>query len=126
MIPCYQGGTGQRKWIAPPFDAERPSGLSWQMPFSPLATRKTAHEHPDSAPFGWYWERRASTLRRILAGGRWSVHDVINRPEIRQAVTTQWRLVRRIGRDREVDAYIRYLEYVERISGMSSRLPAIR
>ena len=101
------------------------------MPFFPLDARKTAHDYPDSAPFGWYGERHSNALRRILTGGGWSVHDVINRPEIRQAVTEQWRLVRTMQRDREVDVYIRYLEYIEdlRLTASDARelgLPSAR
>lgn len=86
------------------------------MPFSSLHARRLAHDDPDRPPVGWYWERRFSALRRILVSGGWSVHDVVNRPEIRRAVAEQWRLALTMQRDRNVDGYIRYLEYLERLS----------
>ena len=119
MLPCYQGGGNRRKWAALSFDAGRSPVYPGRVPFSSLEARKTAHDYPDPAPFGWYWERRSSTLRRILASGGWSVHDIINRPHIRSAVNEQWRLVLTMRRDRDMNAYFRYLEYLEDISPTS-------
>jgi len=75
-----------------------------------------AHESPDRAPFAWYWEQRYHALQRILASGGWSVHDIINRPEIRRAVSEQWQLTATMEQDRNVGAYIRYLEYREHLA----------
>jgi hypothetical protein len=86
------------------------------MPFSSLAAPRIAHSSPDTAPAGWYWERRSWKLRRILESGGWSIHDVVNRPDIRRAVSEQWRLSGRMEQDRRVTSYILYLEYQEAIS----------
>lgn len=63
----------------------------------------------------WILERRAWELRRILEAGRWTIHDVVNRPEIRQAVSEQWRLIRRFELDRDVEATLQYLERLEQL-----------
>lgn len=87
------------------------------MPFSSLPfSRRSAppsrvREHPGS-----YWERRNWQLRRILQAGHWTIHDVLNRQEVRAAVTAQWRLARRMDEDRQVDAYIDYLEYLDAVA----------
>lgn len=93
------------------------------MPFASLKPYTPAHDFPEPAPFGWYWQRHFHTLRRILASGGWSVHDVINRPDIRGAVTEQWRLALMMQRERDVQSYIQYLEYLEDVS---QELPARR
>ena len=64
----------------------------------------------------WIWERQGWEFRRILIGGGWSIHDVIDRPQVRAAVEEQWRIHRTIEKEREVDSYIGYLEYLEYLS----------
>lgn len=63
-----------------------------------------------------YWEQRGLRLRRLLEGGGWTIHDVVNRPGVRAAVREQWRLASLLEEDRAVDDYIGYLEYVEAVS----------
>ena len=48
-------------------------------------------------------ETRAWPLRRVLQGGRWTIHDVINRSDVRNAVRAQFVLGARLERDREVE-----------------------
>lgn len=87
------------------------------MPFSSLdAHRRSPHLFPVRETPGWYWERRAWQLRRILESAGWSIHDLINRPAIQSAVREQWRLSNRMEEDRQVAAYISYLEYLEAVS----------
>jgi hypothetical protein len=63
-----------------------------------------------------YREERRFRLRRILEAGRWTVHDVVNSPRVRGAVSEQWRLSARMEEERAVEGYIAYLEYVEAVS----------
>lgn len=63
----------------------------------------------------WILERRAWELRRILEAGRWTIHDIVNRRDVRQAVSEQWRLLRLIELDRDVEATLGYLERLERL-----------
>lgn len=72
---------------------------------------RLAREHA-----AWYLEQRSWLFRRILEGGNWTIHDLIDRPDIRDAVKRHWQLSRRMERDREVEAYINYLEYLEAVS----------
>jgi hypothetical protein len=87
------------------------------MPFASLdAHRRSAHVSPVRETPGWYWERRAYRLTRILESGGWSIHDLINQRAVRAAVHEQWRLSRCIDEDRQIEAYLSYLEYIEAVS----------
>lgn len=78
--------------------------------------RRLAHDGQVRDVAGAYREQRRFRLRRILEGGRWSVHDVINSPRVRVAVTEQWRITARMEQDHAVEGYIAYLEYLEAVS----------
>ena len=87
------------------------------MPFASLrALGFTPHLSPVREAPGWYWERRAWRLRRLLESGGWSIHDLINQPVIRAAVREQWRISNRMEEDRQVEALINRLEYLEAIT----------
>lgn len=74
-----------------------------------------------------YQEERRFRLRCLLQGGRWSIHDVVNSPSVRQAVAEQWRLGRLLDEDQAVAGYIAYLEYLDAISeGAVPRPPRSR
>jgi len=87
------------------------------MPFASLRTLGfAAHLSPVREAPGWYWERRAWRLRRLLESGGWSIHDLINQPTIRAAIREQWRISNCMEEDHQVEAFINHLEYVEAIT----------
>lgn len=81
------------------------------MKLFPLGYRPLERVQRDRA--AWILERRGYALRRILAGGRWSIHDVVNDSVVRRAVAEQWRLHRMSELDRDVAATIASLERLE-------------
>lgn len=78
--------------------------------------RRLAHDGEVRDVASAYRQDRRYRLRRILEAGRWSVHDLVNSPRVRGAVSEQWRLAGRLEEDRAVEGYIAYLEYVEAVS----------
>lgn len=89
--------------------------------------QRLAHDGQVSDVASAYWEERRFRLRRILEAARWSVHDVINSPSVRGAVSEQWRLTARMEEDRAVEGYIAYLEYLDAVSkGVLPRSPRPR
>ena len=86
------------------------------MPFSSLQAKlRPVHDSPSREFAGEYRARSCWQLQRILQAGGWTIHDVVNRKEIRWAVMGQWQLTRAIEQDREIEAYISYLEYIEAV-----------
>jgi len=81
-----------------------------------LRHQRPAHDGRVRDVASAYREDRRFRLRRILEAGRWSVHDLINSPRVRGAVSEQWRLTARMEEDHAVEGYINYLEYIEAIS----------
>lgn len=87
------------------------------MPFASLgALRRSAHLSPVRETPGWYWERRAWRLRRLLECGGWSIHDLITQPAVRAAIREQWRLSNCMEEARQVEAFIARLEYLEAVA----------
>lgn len=87
------------------------------MSFSALfRSRRLAHDEPVRNAASAYQEERRFRLRRILDAGRWTVHDLVNSPRVRGAVSEQWRLAARMEEERAVEGYIAYLEYIEAVS----------
>jgi hypothetical protein len=75
--------------------------------------RRRAHEGRVRDLPAAYWENRSWRFRAILEAGRFTIHDVVNDRRIRGAVREQWRLGKMRDEDREVEAYIAYLEWIE-------------
>ena len=75
-----------------------------------LQGAEVSRVHDDASA---YWEERRLRLRRLLEGGRWSIHDVVNSPRVRHAVSEQWRLGCVLEQDQAVDDYIAYLELID-------------
>jgi hypothetical protein len=75
--------------------------------------RGLAHEGRVRDTPSAYRENRSWRFRAILDGGRFTIHDVVNDTRIRGAVREQWRLGKVLDEDREIEAYIAYLEWIE-------------
>lgn len=78
--------------------------------------RRLAHESPARSEASAFFEEGTYRLHRILEGGGWSIHDVVNQSRIRGAVAEQWRLQGLMEQERAVESYIAFLEYVEAVS----------
>lgn len=84
------------------------------MPFPSLRAYRPVHPERVTETPALYRESSSGRLRRLLEGGRWTVHDLINRAEIRAAVREQFRLAAWMEQDRQVEDYLRFLEREER------------
>jgi hypothetical protein len=81
-----------------------------------FAPKRLAHEAPARDEATSFWEERGYRLRRILEGGGWSIHDVVNGTGVSGAVREQWRLSSLMEQERAVEGYIAFLEYVDAVS----------